>query len=74
MAVIQEHAKKRIKEIVASHKDEPTPLLVVLSQIQQEFGYIPLEVQEVVSEERQIHYRRLPRNRLLCQRQSKHYR
>ncbi|MFA5481104.1 MAG: NAD(P)H-dependent oxidoreductase subunit E [Bacilli bacterium] len=51
MAIIQEHAKKRIKEIVASHKDEPTPLLVVLSQIQQEFGYIPLEVQEIVSEE-----------------------
>ena len=54
MAVIQEHAKKRIKEIVASHKYEPTPLLVVLSQIQQEFGYIPLEVQEVVSEEMNI--------------------
>jgi len=51
MAVIQEHAKKRIKEIVALHKDEPTPLLVVLSQIQQEFGYIPLEVQEIVSAE-----------------------
>ncbi|HPV69522.1 MAG TPA: NAD(P)H-dependent oxidoreductase subunit E [Bacilli bacterium] len=43
-----------MKEIVASHKDEPTPLLVVLSQIQQEFGYIPLEVQEVVSEEMNI--------------------
>ena len=54
MAVIQEHSKKRIKEIVASHKDEPTPLLVVLSQIQQEFGYIPLEVQEIVSEEMNI--------------------
>ena len=54
MAVIQEHAKKRIKEIVASHQHEPTPLLVVLSQIQSEFGYIPLEVQEILSAEMNI--------------------
>ena len=29
---------------------EKTPLIVILSDIQKEYGYIPLEVQEIVSE------------------------
>ncbi len=49
MAHLQPQSAKRIAEIVYRHKDEPTPLMVILSEIQGEFGYIPLEVQELVS-------------------------
>ena len=54
MAALQKKAKERIKAICEKYKNEPTPLMVVLSEIQNEFGYIPLEVQEVVSEELSI--------------------
>lgn len=47
---VQTIAKKRIEEICDLYKDEPTPLMMILSDIQKEFGYIPLEVQEIVSE------------------------
>lgn len=49
MAHLQEHAKKQIEEIVARFKDEKTPLMMILEAIQSEYGYIPLEVQELVS-------------------------
>ena len=51
MAHLQDHAKKQIIEIISRYKDEKTPLMMILSDIQKEFGYIPLEVQELVSEE-----------------------
>ena len=38
-------------EIISRYKDEKTPLMMILSDIQKEFGYIPLEVQELVSEQ-----------------------
>lgn len=50
MAHLQEHAKKQIKEIVDRYKDEKTPLMMILETIQNEYGYVPLEVQEYVSE------------------------
>ena len=43
-------AKKTINEIINRYKDEETPLMLILSDIQKEYGYIPLEVQELVSE------------------------
>ena len=43
-------AKKTINEIIDRYKDEETPLMLILSDIQKEYGYIPLEVQELVSE------------------------
>ncbi len=43
-------ALKQIEEIIARYHDEKTPLMMILSDIQREYGYIPLEVQEVVSE------------------------
>lgn len=46
---VQTIAKKRIEEICDLYKNEPTPLMMILSDIQKEFGYIPLEVQEIVS-------------------------
>ena len=47
-------AVKQIKEICSRYKDEPSPLMLVLADVQNEYGYIPLEVQEVISEELDI--------------------
>lgn len=47
-------AVKQIKEICARYKDEPSPLMLVLTDVQKEYGYLPLEVQEVISEELNI--------------------
>ena len=49
MTHIQESAVKKINEICDRYADEKTPLMMILSDIQKEYGYIPLEVQEVVS-------------------------
>ncbi len=50
MAHINDRAAAQIVEICDRYKDEHTPLMMILSDIQNEFGYIPLEVQEIVSE------------------------
>lgn len=50
MAHLQDAAVKQINEICDRYKDETTPLMMILSDIQKEYGYIPLEVQELVSE------------------------
>ncbi|MBR4420941.1 MAG: NAD(P)H-dependent oxidoreductase subunit E [Erysipelotrichaceae bacterium] len=50
MAHLQAAAVKQIEEICERYKDETTPLMMILSDIQKEYGYIPLEVQELVSE------------------------
>ena len=50
MARLQEAAVKQITEIVNRYKGEGTPLMMILSDIQKEYGYIPLEVQELVSD------------------------
>ena len=50
MAHLQSSAVKQITEIVNRYKDEETPLMMILSDIQKEYGYIPLEVQELVSD------------------------
>ena len=50
MAHLSEAAVKKINEICDRYVDETTPLMMILSDIQKEYGYIPLEVQEIVSE------------------------
>ncbi len=50
MAHLNEAAVKQITEICDRYADENTPLMMILSDIQKEYGYIPLEVQELVSE------------------------
>ncbi len=40
-----------VKEICARYKNEPSPLMLILSDVQKEYGYIPLEVQEIISNE-----------------------
>lgn len=51
MAKLSEQAVQTIQEICGRYKDEKTPLMMILSDIQNEYGYIPLEVQELVSQE-----------------------
>ncbi len=51
---LKAEAVKQIKEICARYKDEPSPLMLVLTDVQKEYGYLPLEVQEVISEELNI--------------------
>jgi NADH:ubiquinone oxidoreductase subunit E len=48
---IRQEVREEVKAICASYKDEPSPLMMILSTIQKKYGYIPLEVQQVVSEE-----------------------
>ena len=50
MAHLNEKAVKQIEEIIAKYQDEKTPLMMILSEVQREFGYIPLEVQELISD------------------------
>lgn len=50
MSHLSEAAVKQINEICDRYADERTPLMMILSDIQKEYGYIPLEVQELVSE------------------------
>lgn len=50
MAKLQSAAVKQITEICERYKNEPTPTMMILEDIQKEYGYIPLEVQELVSE------------------------
>lgn len=49
MAKLQAAATAKIEEICDRYQNEKTPLMMILSDIQNEYGYIPLEVQEVVS-------------------------
>ena len=50
MAKLQAAAAAKIAEICDRHIDDKTPLMMILSDIQNEYGYIPLEVQEIVSQ------------------------
>ncbi len=50
MARLNEASVAKITEICDRYVNEKTPLMIILSDIQNEYGYIPLEVQEIVSE------------------------
>lgn len=50
MAHLSEAAVAQINEICDRYAKETTPLMMILSDIQKEYGYIPLDVQELVSE------------------------
>lgn len=50
MAKLSDAAVKQINTICDRYVDEKTPLMMILSDIQKEYGYIPIEVQEIVSE------------------------
>src|SRR5574344_1253142 len=46
---IKPEVRKGVEAICAEYSKEPSPLMMILSKIQKEYGYIPLEVQEIVS-------------------------
>ena len=50
MAHLSDLAVAQITKICDKYANEKTPLMMILSDIQKEYGYIPLEVQEIVSE------------------------
>ncbi len=50
MSKLSEAAVVRISSICDRYVGEKTPLMMILSDIQKEYGYIPIEVQEIVSE------------------------
>ncbi|MDD6095685.1 MAG: NAD(P)H-dependent oxidoreductase subunit E [Clostridia bacterium] len=50
MAHISENGVKTICAICDKYANEKTPLMMILSDIQNEYGYIPLDVQEIVSQ------------------------
>ena len=50
MAHLSEAAIAQINAICDRYVGENTPLMMILSDIQKEYVYIPLEVQEIVSE------------------------
>ena len=52
--VLRKEAVDLVKSICRRYKDEPSPLMLILSDVQKEYGYIPLEVQEVISSETKI--------------------
>ena len=49
MAHLQQAAVDQINAICDRYANDKTPLMMILSDIQKEYGYIPLEVQELVS-------------------------
>ena len=49
MAHINEAGVAKICAICDRYANEKTPLMMILSDIQNEYGYIPLEVQQLVS-------------------------
>lgn len=50
MTKLSSAAVKRVEEIISEYKNENTPLMMILSKVQNEYGYIPFEVQEIISE------------------------
>ena len=50
MSHLQEAAVKKVEAICDKYSGETTPLIMILSELQKEFGYVPLEVQEIVSQ------------------------
>ena len=49
MINLRHEAVAIIIEICDRYKDEPSPLMLILADVQKEYGYIPLEVQEIIS-------------------------
>ena len=39
-----------VKDICESYAHEPSPLMMILSTVQKKYGYIPLEVQQIISD------------------------
>ncbi len=42
--------EKQLLEVIAKHKDQDGPLMPVLQEAQEIYGYLPIEVQKIISE------------------------
>jgi NADH:ubiquinone oxidoreductase subunit E len=49
MEKLSKHSITRINEIIDKYNNEKTPLMIILEEIQSEFGYVSLPVQELVA-------------------------
>ena len=47
---IKPEVVKGVEEICESYAHEPSPLMMILSAVQKKYGYIPLEVQQIISD------------------------
>ncbi len=47
---IRADVRKKVEAICQSYVNEPSPLMMILSDVQKQFGYIPLEIQEIISQ------------------------
>jgi len=47
---IKPEVVKGVQAICDEYANEPSPLMMILSKIQKNYGYIPLEIQEIVSD------------------------
>ena len=47
---IRTDVRKKVEDICQSYANEPSPLMMILSDVQKQFGYIPLEIQEIISQ------------------------
>ena len=46
--------EERLKQVIAAHKGQKGALMPVLQQAQEIYGYLPIEVQQIISDEMQI--------------------
>jgi NADH-quinone oxidoreductase subunit E/NADP-reducing hydrogenase subunit HndA len=46
---LRTEAVTMIVDICNRYKNEPSPLMLILADVQREYGYVPLEVQEVIA-------------------------
>ena len=51
---VTEEQKKKILEIVDSYKDTEGSLIQILHDVQDYFGYLPIEVQEIISDAKKV--------------------
>lgn len=42
--------EQKLLEVIANHKDQDGPLMPVLQEAQEIYGYLPIEVQKIISE------------------------
>lgn len=51
---VNQEQKERIVQIIRAHSNEKGALIPVLHEVQEYFGYLPYEVQKIISEEMNI--------------------
>lgn len=46
--------EKQLKSFISAHKSDPGPLIMIMQEAQKIYGYLPKEVQEIISKELNI--------------------